>query len=202
MDNPLDTAAIDHLLGRARGGCPAAWDELLRRSELRLRYLARRMLRDFPAVRRAEETADVLQGAVIRLLRALLAVRPVSTREYFGLAAEQIRRELLTLADYHQRPSRSPGGRVASLSPTDSNPAVDPTAEASPHDLDQWAAFHQAVEGLPVAQREVFMLTFYQGWTQPRIAELFGVDERTVRRRWQSACLCLNERLGGWLDRE
>jgi hypothetical protein len=30
---------------------------------------------------------------------------------------------------------------------------------------------------------------------------LFVVDERTVRRRWRAACLRLNERLGGGLDR-
>ena len=29
------------------------------------------------------------------------------------------------------------------------------------------------------------MLTFYHGWTQAEIAELFQVDERTIRRRWQ-----------------
>jgi RNA polymerase sigma factor (sigma-70 family) len=201
MNTPLDTVAIDDLLDRARAGCPAAWDELLRRSERRLEHLARRMLRGFPAVRRAEDTADVLQGAMIRLMRALRAVRPASTREYFGLAAEQIRRELLTLADHHRRPCRSPGGPVVSLSPSASHPAHDPIAASPPYeDLERWAAFHQAVAGLPIEQREVFMLTFYQGWAQPRIADLFGVDERTVRRRWQAACLRLNEQLGGWLD--
>jgi DNA-directed RNA polymerase specialized sigma24 family protein len=29
---------------------------------------------------------------------------------------------------------------------------------------------------------------FYHGWTQVKIAELFGVDERTIRRRWATAC--------------
>lgn len=202
MKDPLDTAALDDLLGRARAGCPSAWDELLGRSQQQFENLARRMLRGFPAVRRAEDTADVLQGATIRLLRALGGVRPGSTREYFGLAAEQIRRELLNLADYHRRPCRASGAPVASLSPTDSSPAADPAAEDSSEDLDRWEAFHLAVAGLGLAEREVFMLRFYHGWTQPRIAELFGVDERTVRRRWQAACLQLNERLGGWLDRE
>jgi RNA polymerase sigma factor (sigma-70 family) len=136
---------------------------------------------------------------MVRLLRALKAVRPASTREYFGLAADQIRRELLTLAEHHRRPCRSPGGPVASLSPSDSCPAPDPVA-ATDEDLERWTAFHEAAAALPAADREVFMLTFYQGWTQPQVAEALGVDERTVRRRWKAACLALNERLGGWLD--
>src|SRR5262245_48435567 len=91
MDVPLDTVAIDDLLARARAGDRAAWDELLRRSRRRFEHLARRMLRDFPVVRRVEDTGDVLQGAMVRLVRALNAVSPASTREYYGLAAEQIR---------------------------------------------------------------------------------------------------------------
>ena len=69
----------------------------------------------------------------------------------------------------------------------------------APADLDRWAQFHTAVENLPSEQREVIGLTFYHGWTQAEIAELFQVDERTVRRRWQAACQALNETLGGQL---
>ena len=38
-----------------------------------------------------------------------------------------------------------------------------------------------------------------QGWTQVQIAELFQVDERTIRRRWQSACLRLHQLVKGEL---
>jgi RNA polymerase sigma factor (sigma-70 family) len=53
------------------------------------------------------------------------------------------------------------------------------------------------VDQLPIEEQEVVGLTFYNGWTQAQIADLFGVDERTVRRRWRSACLTLSEALGG-----
>src|SRR5262249_4460895 len=69
--------------------------------------------------------------------------------------------------------------------------------EARAFALERWAAFHEAVETLPAEQREVVGLTFYHGWTQAEIAALFAVDERTVRRRWQAACVKLNEALGG-----
>ena len=42
-------------------------------------------------------------------------------------------------------------------------------------------------------------LIFYHGWTQAQIAELFDVDEWTIRRRWRSACRHLSEALGGRL---
>jgi DNA-directed RNA polymerase specialized sigma24 family protein len=48
-----------------------------------------------------------------------------------------------------------------------------------------------------VEEREVVCLTFYHGWTQMQIAELFQVDERTIRRRWRAAVLKLTEALGG-----
>ena len=50
----------------------------------------------------AEQTDDVLQNAVVRLLRALEEVRPPSVRAFFGLAATQMRRELLDLARRYQ----------------------------------------------------------------------------------------------------
>jgi len=57
--------------------------------------------------------------------------------------------------------------------------------------------FHQEVENLPTKEREVLGLAFYHGWTQAEIARLFRVDERTIRRYYQSACVKLHDRLGG-----
>jgi RNA polymerase sigma-70 factor (ECF subfamily) len=93
----LDTTQLQALLDRIRAGDTAARDELLRSVVGRLEGLARKMLRGFPLVRRWNETDDVLQNALLRLLRALETVNPASTRAFFGLAAAQIRRELLDL---------------------------------------------------------------------------------------------------------
>src|SRR5262245_57545794 len=92
------------LLTRARDGHDDARDDLIRRVQQRLEHLTRKMLRGFPAVQRWEDTGDVLQNALIRLARALEAVNPTTTREFFGLAAEQIRRELLDLARHYRGP--------------------------------------------------------------------------------------------------
>jgi RNA polymerase sigma-70 factor (ECF subfamily) len=190
MSEPeLDTSRLDALVRRIRDGDAAARDELLRPIIGRLERLARRMLARFPDLRRWEQTGDVLHGAVPRLLRALEEVRPASTRDFFNLAAVQIKRELLDLARHY----RGPGGPAAVLG--GALPLDHPSPE---HDegLDRWEAFHEAVAGLPAAEREVFDYRFYHGWTHDRIAEVLGLDERTVRRRWQAACVRLKDRLG------
>lgn len=191
---PEPAADAQHLSGlvvRLRAGDDAAREELIRASLDRLDRLARKMLRRFPRVRRWEETADVLQLALVRLDRALREVVPGSSREYFALAAEQVRRVLLDLVRQHH-------GAHGVGRNHESDPGHDvPDGADDPAELDRWAAFHEAVAGLPAEQREVFMLSFYHDWTQAQIAEMFGVGERTVRRRWQAAGLELGRRLGG-----
>jgi RNA polymerase sigma factor (sigma-70 family) len=190
MSQDLGTASLHDMLARFRGGDTAALDELIRRTGERLERLAHKMLRGFPLVRSHEQATDVLQSALVRLTRSLREVRPPSTADFFRLAAEQIRRELLDLARHHRRRS------------TVNQPL--PAAQADPpatdeRELDRWQALHEAVERLPAEMREVFGLTFYQGWTQAEIATLLGVSDRQVRRLWSEACLRLNDLLGGEL---
>jgi len=152
------------------------------------------MLRGYPVVREREQTGDVLHNALLRLTRALRKVRPATTAEFFGLAAEQIRRELLDLARYHRRRSgvNQPLVDAAGVSRDSPDPNV-----ADPADLDRWHALHEAVEHLPSELRQVFGLTFYHGAAQAEIAELLRVSDRQVRRLWRQACLRLHELLGG-----
>jgi RNA polymerase sigma factor (sigma-70 family) len=193
-ETSLHTMDLRRLLERGRQGDREAQDLLLRRAGERLERMARGMLRRFPAVHRQVETNDVLQNALLRLLHALRQVDPASTREFFGLAAMQIRRELLDLARHFK-------GRTPLLEqdlPDVGRPEgshFDVVEETEP-DLDFWCSFHEAVERLPAAEREVFSLSFYHGWTQQEIAELLQVTERQVRRRYRSALLALSEELG------
>src|SRR5436305_179091 len=100
----LDTAFLTKQLDRSRTGDHAALNELLGAYWGRLERLARKMLGRFPNVRNVAETGDVLQGAMVRLVRALERVQVASTRDFFGLAAEQMRRELLDLGRHHFGP--------------------------------------------------------------------------------------------------
>jgi RNA polymerase sigma factor (sigma-70 family) len=122
----------------------------------------------------------------------LRSVTPADPRAYYGLLAELIRRELLDQA------RRFSGGRYAGESVAGVEPLDRSDAGADDGDLDRWRSFHQAVETLPVEEREVVGLTFYHQWSHSRIAELLGISERTVRRYWQSAC----DRLRGQAGRD
>jgi RNA polymerase sigma-70 factor (ECF subfamily) len=197
-DPSFDTVQLHAYVERLQAGDRAAADDLLRHVCGQLERLARRMLRGFPNVRRRADTGDVLQSALMRLLHTLQATRPENTRHFMILAALHIRRELLDLARHFRNRLDCPRGAADE---EDGEVAGEPADfnGAPAGDLDLWSAFHEQVDLLPVEEREVVGLTFYHGWSQAQIAELFQVNERTIRRRWRSAALKLTAALGGQL---
>jgi RNA polymerase sigma-70 factor (ECF subfamily) len=183
-------------LDRMLAGDGAAREELFRHAAGRLERLTRKMLQGFPGVRRWADTDDVLQNALMRLLRALHDVQPRSLREFFGLSAEQIRRELIDLARHYYGP-QGLGANHASraVGSAQAPEQVDLTHE--PSALAGWCEFHEQVRKLPDAEREVMSLLFYQELPQAEAATLLGVSVRVVQRRWQSALLKLHQVLKG-----
>ena len=124
-----------------------AINELLIAVSARLEKLARKMLGGFPAVRAEVETGDILQAALIRLVRSLKDIRPDSMRPS-NLAAVQMRRELLDLA-------RSPTvrRRAAEFRKSDDAGLIEGMPAAPDSDFDRWARLHEAVEQLPADLR-------------------------------------------------
>jgi RNA polymerase sigma factor (sigma-70 family) len=192
----FNTIQLQRYIDLLRAGDGQATDTFLRRICGRLERLARSMLRGFPNVRRWADTNDVLQGALMRLLHTLERTQPESTRHFANLTALLIRRELIDLA----RHFRTRLDYIQDAPGADGEGAADvPDPHSAAADLDLWSAFHEQVEQLPAEEREVVSLIFYHGWTHAQIAELFQVDERTIRRRWRAAALKLNQALGGRL---
>jgi RNA polymerase sigma-70 factor (ECF subfamily) len=193
-ESSFNTVHLHDYVDRMRAGDRDAADALLRQVCGRLERLVRSMLRGFPNVKRWTDTDDVLQTALLRLLRTLQNIRPQSTRDFVNLAALHIRRELLDLARHFRgrREHTGAAGDSDLLAQTPDRSRIDA-------DLELWASFHEEAEKLPTEEREVVGLKFYHGWTEVQIAELLQVDERTVRRRWRNACLNLNKALGGRL---
>ncbi len=185
---------IEDWIKRIQAGDRSARNELLIAVERRLKELASRMLSRYPAVRQYAETGDVYQSACLRLLRALEEVKPTGTREFFALAAAQIRRELLDLARYY----RTPGRHFAPQpDPSESGRQWEPAGPPPADDeLDRWERFHTAVDKLPAEEREVVGLRFYHGWPEARIAELLQVSDRTVQRYWKNALGRLKTEVG------
>lgn len=189
---------LQRILDRLARGDSNARDALVERSVQRLRELAHRELGRFPRLRRWEQTDDILQGAVQRLIRALRDVKPPTPRDFFNLSTAIIRRELIDL----QRAYYGPRGRArrhATPRPDSTTRAHmsvrhDPGGDSDdPHRLAELSEFHQRVEQLPDDENEIFSLIWYQGLSREQAAEVLGVSVRTVGRRWREARLRLGE---------
>jgi RNA polymerase sigma factor (sigma-70 family) len=202
-DPSSQTVQIQACLDRLRGGDETARAELLACACERLRNLAHKMLRGFPSVQRWEQTDDVLQNAALRLHRALQQITVETSRAFFRLAALNIRRELLDLARRYFGPEgqgahHGTWGQGVSASTTEHSGPADPAdLSREPSRLAAWTEFHEQIGALPDEEREVFDLLWYQGLSQAEAAELLGVSERTVKRRWQTARFQLYEALRG-----
>src|SRR5262249_32755340 len=160
-------------LDRLRSGDPAARDELLRACRGRFEALARKMLRRYPSVQRWADTGDVFQNAALRLLRALDSTPLADTRQVFHLVAPLTPPPAPRPAA--RPPCRAPGAPGAT--PASPPPAAGgrgapgpPAPAEDPATLDRWAALHEAVEGLPAEEREVFGLRYYHRWEEATIA--------------------------------
>jgi RNA polymerase sigma factor (sigma-70 family) len=202
MSEPIDSLQV--CLDRLQAGDESARLELVNRSCDRLTNLTRQMLRDFPGVRRWEDTDDVFQNAVLRLCSALKQVTPRTVNEFIRLAALQIRRELLDLARHYYGPQGHGAHHASDVGGSDSAnrlrldlSPLESTYE--PSRLAIWSEFHERVDTLPDNEREVFDLLWYQGLTQGEAATVLGVNERTILRRWQQARLKVHKALQGQL---
>jgi RNA polymerase sigma factor (sigma-70 family) len=191
------TTEAGELLNRLRAGDPSARSSLIALAQERFAALARAMLRRYPHVRRWEETDDLLQAALVRLHRSLAEVRPEDVPHFDNLAATQIRRELIDLARSYHGPEglganhhtdgTDPGNRLAQVA----------KGTGRPESLEEWTAFHEAVDLLPDEERQVMDLLWYRGLTHAQAAEALGVATKTVQRRWAYARLLIREALQG-----
>jgi RNA polymerase sigma-70 factor (ECF subfamily) len=164
------------------------------------------MLRRYERIKRWEQTDDVVQNVAMRLNRTLASVTPESTRDFLRLAALNIRRELLDLAKHYYGPQglgtlyrSTPDGESAVGRTGAPDEPADPTLDAER--LETWAEFHRQVDALPDERREVFDLIWYQGLSRAEAAELLGISERTLMRRWQAARLAIFDAMDGELPR-
>jgi len=182
---PDDPNITRVLVDKFRAGDDGALNRLIEHTYERLQRLTHRMLRTYGGVRRWDETCDVHHNAQIRLQNALSKVELKSDLHFYRLAAVQIRRELLDLAERYQGPMGSAANHYSDSFGSAINRAADPAS--SLEDLWDWTDFQLKAEQLPPEQAEVFDLIWYHGKTIKEVAALIGVSERTVKRRWVKA---------------
>jgi RNA polymerase sigma factor (sigma-70 family) len=185
-----DNTQLQALLGLAASGDDDAYGELIVRSSDRLLQLTRKMLRNYPHLRRWEQTDDVFQNATIRLYRSLQNLTPDSVRSFMGLATLEIRRSLIDLIRHHFGPEGAAGKHHSDMAGGPSDGGIInniPTPTGEPDSLQSWALFHETVDQLPEEEREVFQLVWYGGLQQSEIASLLEVSVPTVQRRLYKA---------------
>ena len=192
MAEEQTTAAVQRYLDALAGDAPAEpiVRALLDRSVRRLQVLCANLLyRAYPRLMRPPLNLqpDELLGAVVeRLLKALRAARPQTVRDFFALANQHIRWELNDLARrLDNEPAAGELYDGIALSPPSSVSRLTPNG----------VRMLQAIEELPVDEREVFDLVRIQGMTQTEAAEVLAVSNKTVQRRLNRALLILSETL-------
>ncbi len=204
----MEYKGFDRLIDRLSTADPetrrAARDELLSSAIEHMRAVAHRMARGFPQVRRWDETDDIVQGAALRLTRALDSVVPVDARHLLGLLAMQVRRELVDLArryggaesfaHHHETNAAHIDGQQV----LHSDMAADSADSSAGTDrVNSWTRFHEAAGSLSDDDRELFNLVWYLGLNQEQAAHAMGCSVRTIARRWDIVKRHLVVRLEG-----
>lgn len=200
---PEETIQVNSLtqcVQKLHNGDGIAREQLIQHATNRLVSLVRRHLRSFPSVGRWEQTGDVLQGVLMRLYRALETCRPADTREFFALAGELIRRELIDLKRHHFGPQCHGAHHATQVKRGQEDtqrPEIEPAPRASDDPADIVAAMevHEHVSRLPKELLEVFNLLWYQGLSHEQAAELLKTSTKTIQRRWRDARIELSRLL-------
>lgn len=196
MSNGETTAAIQrYLLDLGQAGDPDSEPivrDLIARSAHRLRALGGRMLHGaFPRLARppANLHADDMLGALVeRLMQALRQARPRDARQFFALANQHLRWELLDLA--RKLDAQPPSSEL--IDDIVAAPEAQAGAEAP---TSATLRILEAIERLPEAERDAFSLVRIQDLTHEEAAGIAGVSTKTIQRRVARAVLLLSEDL-------
>lgn len=181
--------AVTQILEAAGAGDPQAAEKLLPLVYDELRRLA--------AARMAQQApGQTLQGTAL-VHEAWLRLAGTgrqhweSRRHFFSAAAEAMRHILIDRA--RKRQSQRHGGGLERMDIEE----MDVAAPAEPEVL---LAVNEAIDELEKAdpeKAEVVKLKFFVGLSEREAAELLGVSERTIERRWAYAQAWLFDRIEG-----
>lgn len=187
MDPPASKQVMvwQGLMERWKKNDRTAMEELFQLVAERLEALTRAMLRTFPGVKRWEQTDDVFQNALIRLLKATKKSAPASLSHFFSLTATEIRRELLDLKRHYFGPLGA-GANLTTNAGQDSQetPRYETAKRSQSFD---GVDYHEYVDRLPEKEREIVSLLIYFGCSQVEAAEILEVTPRTVKNRYDAA---------------
>jgi RNA polymerase sigma factor (TIGR02999 family) len=179
------------LLQRAAGGDRAALDAVYTSLYPDLKRVARARLRQQG---RADSisTTMLVNESFIRLTSAR-GLRLEDRRHFFAYAAKTMRNIIIDTAREHLAERRGGGAEHLTLG------EADAAAVADTNSSDELVRVNEALQELEAVDAELAELVemrYFGGYSEAEIAELQGVAERTVRRRWDKARAWLFVALG------
>jgi RNA polymerase sigma factor (TIGR02999 family) len=186
-DSHAIASDLTQLIHRAQEGDRVAADALYASLYADLRRLARSRLR---AGRRHTllDTCSLVHESYLRFVKA--SRLQIEDRVHFMRWAAQVMRSVIV--DFaRRRLADRRGGSLARVT-------VDVEHAAGVSGEDEILAVHQALDRITAVDprmTQVVEMRYFGGLTEPEIAHVLGVTERTVRRDWQKARLLLREAL-------
>jgi RNA polymerase sigma factor (TIGR02999 family) len=177
MPETIETTAAPPQFAEGDAAWPAVYAEL--------KALAHLRIRDASSARLIDTTALVHESWL--KLSAVKTLKIDDRRQFFAYAAKVMRSVILDIAKSRGRQKRGSGVGEVTLDPSTGGnvvPAVEPIR------LDE--ALHELEQRVP-RLGQVVELRYFGGLTESEIAEVMGVNERTVRRDWEKARLLLRE---------
>ena len=178
---------VTRILQAVEQGDSKAAEDLLPVVYAELRRLAAHKMSLLPPGQTLQATA-LVHEAYLRLL-GNEDKRWESRRHFFSAAAEAMRHILI---DRARRRSRARHGAGAEKLPVEEVEIAAPAKDEIILQLDEAL---EALAKTSPEQVEIVKLRFYAGFTEPEIAEILNLSERSVQRQWSYAKAWLFERI-------
>lgn len=185
------SAPITLLLQRAAGGDRAALDAIYASLYPDLKRIARARLRQ-QGRGEGVSTTLLVHESFMRLVGAR-DLRLEDRRHFFAYAAKTMRHIIIDSAREHLAERRGGGAEHVTLGGAD---AVQAAGTAASDALVQVNDALRELEAVDAELAELVEMRYFGGYSELEIAELQGVNERTVRRRWDKARAWLFVALG------
>lgn len=192
LETTPDLPPITLLLRRVTEGDRAALDQVFESLYPELRRVARARLH---SQGRAESmnTTMLVHESFMRLVNAS-GLQLEDRKHFFAYAAKTMRNVIIDAAREHQAECR--GGGVDHVTLDGDDALQVPDTKAS----DELIRVNDALLELETLDPElvqVVEMRYFGGYSEQEIADFQGVNERTIRRRWDKARAWLYVALGG-----
>ena len=182
---------ITLLLHQATAGDRDALDQVFESLYPDLRRVARARLHQ-QGRPESLNTTSLVHESFVRLA-ATASLRLEDRKHFFAYAAKTMRNVIIDSAREHLAERRGGGAEHVTLGATAAMEVPDVSAS---EDLIRVNDALQALEALDPELAELVEMRYFGGYSESEIAELKGITDRTVRRRWDKARAWLFVALG------